>query len=79
MIDNNIILIYHLTDNYGNFLSHNDFCGKYGNLISHFDYMSIIDAIPCKWKKLLKSQTLPVDLCNINENPTLCLKNVEKT
>ena len=40
--------------------------------------MSIIDAIPCKWKKLLKSQTLPVDLCNINENPTLCLKNFEK-
>ena len=78
MIDKNIILIHHLTDNCGNILLYDEFCDKYGNLISHFDYMSIIDAIPCKWKRILKIQNLPAILCNVNENPILHLQNTDK-
>jgi len=75
MVANNIYLINQIVDNSGKVLSYDTLCRQYGNVISHFDFMSLIDAIPAQWRKILKQQSFHVNVCNINESP-FC--NIEK-
>ena len=78
MVKENIILINHLVNNGGKFLSYNEFCQKYGNLISNYNYMSMIDAIPIQWKNILTTQNIPDNVCNTEENPVVHFKNGDK-
>ena len=59
----------------GNFLSYQELCARYGNSISAFQYMSMIDAIPCSWRRILKQQPVHGNICNIAENPHCKLGN----
>ena len=56
-----IVFINDIIKENGSFLSHNEICQKTKTNISHMYYMSLIDAIPCEWRKMLKSQrTVPM-------------------
>ena len=83
LISNEIILIYNFVDKQGKFLDYNQFCQKYGRLLTHFHYISIIDAIPVHWRKMLKTQVFHTNVCSINEQPyckvgTNTEKNVDR-
>ena len=56
-------------------LSYNEFIEKEGNIVSFFDYIAYIDAIPRKWKKLLRNQTISTICFNINEQPVCHISN----
>ena len=69
MIESNVLLINQLLDNEGKFLNYENFCTRYGGIVKHYDYISMIHAIPDKWKKLIRAQTIPSDICKLSENP----------
>ena len=69
LIENNILSIHNLLTDNGTFISYDIFCEKYGKQMTQFEYMSLIDAIPNDWKKTLKSQTVRLTTCNVNEPP----------
>ena len=65
-----IMLINDYFSKEGKPLSYNQFIQINGNIISHFSYIAIIDAIPLKWRKVLKTSKLNTDCCSIEEMPT---------
>ena len=66
---NNVLMIDNLVDEKGSFLSYEIFCQKYGRLINQFQHMSIIDAIPRKWRQMLKQQIFSPAVCSVDELP----------
>ena len=69
LVDKNTLMINDFFCEEGRPLKHNQFTEKHGNILSHFKYMSLVDAIPPNWRKLLKTQTFEKTCCNINEQP----------
>ena len=51
-----IVFINDIIKENGSFLSHHEICQKTKTNISQLYYMSLIDAIPSEWRKMLKSQ-----------------------
>ena len=51
LIKNNVLLINEFVDKHGKFKDYNQFCEQYGRLLTHFQYISIVDAIPARWRK----------------------------
>ena len=56
-------------------LPHSNFIANNGKIISFFKYMAMIDAIPCKWRKMLRNQFLNQNCCNLDEQPFCQLTN----
>ncbi len=56
----------------GTFLDYREICNKFGKILTHFQYMSLIDAIPKEWRKMLKNHTLSHEVCNKDEPPYYC-------
>ena len=56
----------------GTFLDYKEFCNKFNKILTHFQYISLIDAIPKEWRKMLKIQTLSHEIHNKNELPYYC-------
>ena len=80
LIKNNVIQINDFFDEDGKAWKFQNFCNRKGNLITFYKYISIIDAIPATWRKILKSQKIDLNICNINEQPMCKIKeNVEKS
>ena len=57
LYQNGMIFINDLLEN-GNLLSYNQLIQKYGNHITFFNYISLLDAIPQKWRNLMKNNTI---------------------
>ncbi|MCP3901139.1 MAG: hypothetical protein GY707_15650, partial [Desulfobacteraceae bacterium] len=56
----------------GTFLDYREICNKFGKILTHFQYMSLIDAIPKEWRKMLKNHTLSHEVRNKDEPPYYC-------
>ena len=69
LAENGVLLIDQLVNNTGTFIDFNTFSVKYGPLITQFQYMSLIDAIPKYWRKILKTQTFNTSICSTQEKP----------
>ncbi len=77
MLTKNILSIHDLLNKNGHFFSYTSFCAKNGAILNPFQYMSLIDAIPLRWRSMLKQQNIPQAI-NISEEPLYCsLENNE--
>ena len=75
LAENDVLFIEDMVTNSGNFKTYEEFCHQYGIHLSHFQYMSLIDAIPITWRRLLKQQSVNVNICNTEEEPYCKLGN----
>ena len=69
LIAKNTIMINDYFNEEGKPIKYNVFIEKNGNIIPFFKYMAMIDAIPTKWRKVLKTHKLNENCCDINEMP----------
>ena len=65
-------LIGDIVNENGTFLDYEAFCNKFDKILTHFQYMSLIDAIPKEWRKMLKNHTLSHEIYNKDELPYYC-------
>ena len=70
LIRNNLFLINDYFDEHGKAWNFKTFSEKNGNTITCFKYMSLIDAIPYKWRKIMKTQRIDINICNAKEPPS---------
>ena len=78
LILNNLIMIHNFFNENGTPIKYDTFVQNHGNIISRFKYMTIIDAIPLGWRKILKTKTIEADCCNINEDPFCQINKVDR-
>ena len=74
LLNSNTVLVNDFFEKSGKPMSYQAFTTIYGNIISSFRYMSLIDAIPSKWKKNLTKQVINRDICSIHTTPTYYTK-----
>ena len=66
-VNKNIFLIHDIIDNKGNFLTMNELNHMYGIKNDIMKYNSLKDAIPKKWRELLKDMDIPRDSIQAND------------
>ena len=70
-----MVKINDLVDSTGKFKTCQQFCTETGKQINFYQYMSLIDAIPRKWRQMLKLQNVDQRVCRPNEGIILTLHN----
>ena len=51
---NGLKFVNDITDRNGRFICYDTLCNRFGNGLSFLDYLSLKDAMPPNWRKLLK-------------------------
>ena len=72
-----LIFVNDLIDNNGSFISHQTLVNTFGNNINFFEYICLKDAIPQKWRQLLRHQT-PINMNPIDETVYFTHNNICK-
>ena len=69
LYDKGIITLHNLLLENGTFMSYEQFIEKYNVRLNFLKYMALIDAIPQKWKSIVKTQNIPHSALNNQEVP----------
>ena len=72
-----LIFVNDLIDNNGSFISHQTLVNTFGNNINFFEYICLKDAIPQKWRHLLRHQN-PINMNPIDETVYFTHNNIFK-
>ena len=71
LYDKGICLLNDLLHENGAFMSYEQFLEKYNVKLNFLKYIALIDAIPQRWKAILKTQVIPCNVVNNQEAPHL--------
>ena len=66
LYEQGLIFVNDIIDNNGSFISHETLVNMFGNNIGFYDYICLKDAIPIKWRQLLRNQNT-IDMNPIEE------------